>query len=329
MDDGQRDACIQVHKALMACKHAKSFLEPVDWVALKIPTYPEIITHPMDLGTIQTKLNEGKYSQSREWEQDVRLVVANAKIFNVPDSIYYKMAEQLEAFFDKRLPKLNKELQLWSSLTDVSAHPDWRERGARVLSELKAMPEAAFFLQPVDWKALNLPDYPIIIKQPMDLSTATQKLLEPAAYRCPADLVHDVWLIWKNAFTYNRPESAAAKMAKRMADAFRHKFVKAFQNEEEEDGSGATKRRKLSMSDKITITELEKSSSVADYEYINLRESLAQLDPDALQRTVLVAQEKNVSSVETSMESVTLNLDLLAPADFRFLAKYVALCKKG
>ena len=45
-----------------------------------------------------------------------------------------------------------------------------------------------------------------------------------------------------------------------MADAFRHKFVKAFQNEEEEDGSGATKRRKLSMSDKITITELEKVS---------------------------------------------------------------------
>ena len=27
------------------------------------------------------------------------------------------MAEQLEAFFDKRLPKLNKELQLWGSLT--------------------------------------------------------------------------------------------------------------------------------------------------------------------------------------------------------------------
>ena len=47
----------QVHKALMACKHAKSFLEPVDWVALKIPTYPEIITHPMDLGTIQVTLS--------------------------------------------------------------------------------------------------------------------------------------------------------------------------------------------------------------------------------------------------------------------------------
>ena len=55
------------------------------------------------------------------------------------------------------------------------------------------------------------------------------------------------------------------------------------------------------------------SSSVADYEYINLRESMAQLNCDALQRTVLVAQEKNVSSVETSMETVTLNLDLLAP----------------
>ena len=45
-----------------------------------------------------------------------------------------------------------------------------------------------------------------------------------------------------------------------MADAFRHKFTRAFQSEEEEDGTGA-KRRKLTTSDKITITELEKASS--------------------------------------------------------------------
>lgn len=257
MDEGQLQAVQQVHKALLACKHAKPFSEPVDWVALKIPTYPQIITNPMDLGTIQGKLQSNVYSSTREWEQDVRLVVSNAKIFNLPNSVYYKMAEQLEAFFDKRLPKLNKELQLWQSLVDSSVHPGWKEKAYTVLGDLKGMPEAGFFLMPVDWRALNLPDYPIIIKEPMDLFTSEQKLRDPQAYICPNDFVRDIRLIWKNALTYNKPESVAAKMAKRMSDAFRHKFLKAFQPDDEDEKKGL-KRRRLSSADKISVTQLEK-----------------------------------------------------------------------
>jgi hypothetical protein len=37
------------------------FLTPVDPVALNIPDYPLVITHPMDLGTVLRKLNELEY----------------------------------------------------------------------------------------------------------------------------------------------------------------------------------------------------------------------------------------------------------------------------
>lgn len=38
------------------------------------------------------------------------------------------------------------------------------------------------FLQPVDWKALGLEDYPIVIKQPMDLGTINVRTHTHALY---------------------------------------------------------------------------------------------------------------------------------------------------
>ena len=32
-------------------------------------------------------------------------------------------------------------------------------------------PEAKSFSEPVDWKALGLPSYPLVVKEPMDLGT--------------------------------------------------------------------------------------------------------------------------------------------------------------
>lgn len=40
-----------------------------------------------------------------------------------------------------------------------------------VLREIRKKDIADPFLTPVDWKALNIPDYPTIIKRPMDLGT--------------------------------------------------------------------------------------------------------------------------------------------------------------
>jgi hypothetical protein len=35
------------------CVKAEAFNEPVDWKALNLPSYPQIIKNPMDLGTVK------------------------------------------------------------------------------------------------------------------------------------------------------------------------------------------------------------------------------------------------------------------------------------
>merc|ERR1712146_219443 len=85
-----------------------------------------------------------------------------------------------------------------------------------------------------------------------------------------------------------------------MAEAFRHKTVKAFSIEDNDD-HGSSKRRKLDGRDRIAVTELEKASKVLDYEYINLRANMAKLSPEELQKAVIASQERNVSSVASTM----------------------------
>ena len=49
-------------KSLQQHGYAGAFKQPVDPVRLGIPNYPEIITNPMDLGTVMTKLGDGDYA---------------------------------------------------------------------------------------------------------------------------------------------------------------------------------------------------------------------------------------------------------------------------
>jgi hypothetical protein len=46
-----------------------------------------------------------------------------------------------------------------------------------ILQKLIDSNDSVDFRQPVDWRALGLTDYPIIIKNPMDLGTVKKKLM--------------------------------------------------------------------------------------------------------------------------------------------------------
>lgn len=67
-------------------------------------------------------------------------------------------------------------------------------------------PDSIPFRQPVDPQALGIPDYFDIIKKPMDLSTIKRKL-DTGQYVDPWDYVDDVWLMFDNAWIYNRKTS--------------------------------------------------------------------------------------------------------------------------
>ena len=70
----------------------------------------------------------------------------------------------------------------------------------------KVDPEALPFHSPVNPEELGLPDYFNVIKKPMDLSTI-KKRLEDGTYTNPQEYVDDMWLMFNNAWTYNKKTS--------------------------------------------------------------------------------------------------------------------------
>ena len=45
-----------------------------------------------------------------------------------------------------------------------------------LLEDLRCDPQAAAFNMPVDWRSLDIPDYPVIVKNPMDMQTLELKV---------------------------------------------------------------------------------------------------------------------------------------------------------
>ncbi|KAH9917523.1 uncharacterized protein B0H18DRAFT_958357 [Fomitopsis serialis] len=72
------------------------FLQPVD--TTKVLGYADLIKRPMDLGTMTTKVEKGRYRSLEEFADDLRLVTANAKAFNPPGTIYHTEADRIEAW---------------------------------------------------------------------------------------------------------------------------------------------------------------------------------------------------------------------------------------
>eukprot|EP00382_Lankesteria_abbotti_P005505 CAMPEP_0113847688 /NCGR_PEP_ID=MMETSP0372-20130328/2021_1 /TAXON_ID=340204 /ORGANISM="Lankesteria abbotti" /LENGTH=191 /DNA_ID=CAMNT_0000817009 /DNA_START=27 /DNA_END=602 /DNA_ORIENTATION=+ /assembly_acc=CAM_ASM_000359 len=81
-----------------------------------------------------------------------------------------------------------------------------RKRLALLLNVIKQQPEAAEFLEPVNWQKLKLKDYPQIVKRPLDLGSVTTKL-ENNQYATECQFWEDIELIWSNCRLYNHERS--------------------------------------------------------------------------------------------------------------------------
>ncbi|KAJ3159722.1 hypothetical protein HDU86_001372 [Geranomyces michiganensis] len=85
-----------------------------------------------------------------------------------------------------------------------SFSPEEQKMCADVLKSLSAHPSAAPFLLPVDPVALNIPNYPLIVKRPMDISTIRKKL-HAQTYPSADALRDDFHLMLNNCFKFNQP----------------------------------------------------------------------------------------------------------------------------
>ena len=76
-------------------------------------------------------------------------------------------------------------------------------------------PESMPFRQPVDEIALNIPDYYDVIKKPMDMSLIKRNL-DTGKYTDPWEYVDDIWLMFDNAWLYNRKTSRVYKFCSKV-----------------------------------------------------------------------------------------------------------------
>ncbi|WUR04661.1 bromodomain-containing protein [Vairimorpha necatrix] len=84
-----------------------------------------------------------------------------------------------------------------------------------ILQKLKRNPSAFPFLEPVDPVKYGIPDYPLKVKFPMDISTIKKKL-DTKMYSSPSSFNSDIKLMFNNCYIYNHPDSEVYIMGKNL-----------------------------------------------------------------------------------------------------------------
>jgi histone acetyltransferase len=78
------------------------FAGPVN--PMEVPDYYEVVKDPIDMELISERVASEKYYVSLEmFCADFRLMCNNCRIYNSPDTVYFKCANRLEAFFESKI----------------------------------------------------------------------------------------------------------------------------------------------------------------------------------------------------------------------------------
>ncbi len=75
-------------------KNSWPFLKPVE--TSDAADYYDVITEPMDVQTIQVRLDSGMYKNKEGLVRDLRKIFGNARLYNKPCTIYHKYAKDIE-----------------------------------------------------------------------------------------------------------------------------------------------------------------------------------------------------------------------------------------
>jgi bromodomain-containing factor 1 len=125
---------IGVIRSLRRTKDARPFTMPVDAVRLNVPTYYDIIKHPMDLQTMERKLNNNEYSDLGSFISDFNQILKNCMTFNGPDHAVTFMSKSMEAAFYRHMKYLPSE-----DVVDVEKPKTAKKKGGGVLSGAAAV----------------------------------------------------------------------------------------------------------------------------------------------------------------------------------------------
>jgi Bromodomain/Bromodomain extra-terminal - transcription regulation len=190
---------------------------------------------------------------------------------------------------------------------------------AVILKYLQGRQDAAAFLEPVDWEALGLPDYPQIVTDPMDLGTIDQRL-KGGSYTSPDQFASDVRLVWNNAKTYNRPGSEIYITADALSKAFEKRFSNIKRTTPVvQTGPGGVKRKRTDA--KSATREVSRNDRVKFCSMMN------QLSSDQLGYIVSVIQKKSAGALnEDDDDELEIDVNLIASETLIELIQYASGC---
>ena len=204
------------------------------------PDYYEIISEPIDMGMIETRIKIGHYKSEEEMISDCKLMFSNCRMYNEEGSAIYEDANLLEkvllakareigALGGDRLKNVKKKTvslqQKVKTLYDTLK--DYRDAKGRQLSLI-------FLKLP---SKHEYPDYYDIIKRPIDLEKISGKIRNNQ-YELLEDAVADFTLVFDNAAKYNEPDSVIYKDAQTLSRLC-HQTVKHLMD----DGDGVPDAR--------------------------------------------------------------------------------------
>ncbi|KFP72944.1 Bromodomain testis-specific protein [Apaloderma vittatum] len=98
-----------IMKAMWRHNFSWPFHQPVDAAALNLPDYYSIIKKPMDLSTIQKRLEHNYYTKAAECIEDFKTMFSNCYIYNKPGDDIVFMAQELEKVFMQKIAQMPPE----------------------------------------------------------------------------------------------------------------------------------------------------------------------------------------------------------------------------
>lgn len=318
--------CKEIIQKLRKSTHAAPFLYPVDPQRLNIPDYYEKIKNPMDLATINKKIDKAEYALIEDMSKDIDLMFSNCYLYNAPDSAVYKMGQSLEKYYKQLVQKcsadkrrsLDEKNQTKKAKVRTMPEEEYMQC-TKALNEIVKTKYRRFnwpFLSPVDSNLV--PGYYDMIKKPMDLSKMRTKLTGNQ-YNSSAEFSADFDLMISNCRTFNAEGSEVYMCAEKLDGIFKQIFEQDVKKEPKNVNERIKELRSLILKYEAELRTLENKAGVfcgkdlspSTLEYLKKR--IESLPADKMRRLSEYIMGIMPVIVPNEMNEITIDISTLEP----------------
>ncbi len=197
---------------------------------------------------------------------------------------------------------------------------------SRLISAIWREPDAEPFRYPVKYKELGLLDYPVIIKNPIDLSTI-RKNIKNNYYPTLRSLLDDIDLIWRNCKQYNVEGSEIYKQADRMEKTVKRILSNMLKNRKKMGVSSKEFR-----SQKIGNANIEEEIGLEEKKFkdkIKLAQIFKTTKKEDLKEIIRIIKNNNNNAINiVSEDKMEIKIDAITSGTFHRIFSYYEDLKK-